>query len=187
MRRVVVVPGLCFAAQNHQLHVATRALRLPRQLSRGTSTAAFDGWMKRTITALYGAQLFINVVKGMAAVGAVLAGLYYLYLVQRRFDQSFEWMNGTTRAMGEAYDASSEAIRNTASSAHSTFLQGMDATKDTISAYGWSPTSADLSCSSASQFSTTATEMASSASTAAASAASATYGAMMDILSPPRA
>ncbi|CUG90004.1 transmembrane protein, putative [Bodo saltans] len=116
MRRAVVLSGLRLAAQNHQLRVATRALRLPRLLSnRSTSTAAFDGWMKRTITFLYGAQLFINVVKGLAAVGAALVVLYGLYRTQGRIDRSRDLIDNARAVTREKFLASSDAIKRTAS------------------------------------------------------------------------
>lgn len=136
MRRAVVLSGLRLAAQNHQLRVAMRALRLPRLLSnRSTSTAAFDGWLKRTITFLYGAQLFINVVKGLAAVGAALVVLYWLYRAQGRIDRSRDLIDNARAVAREKFLASSDAIKRTASRLRETVRLRAENAKDVVSTH----------------------------------------------------
>jgi hypothetical protein len=92
---------------------AARELRLPRFSKSNANTAAFDGWMKRTITVLYGAQLFLTVVKGVAVCGAALLTLFGIYRTQGRIEESRELIKRARSSAMEKVTVGKEALKRT--------------------------------------------------------------------------
>jgi hypothetical protein len=137
MRRVTRC-GVCCGVRLQQLPMLTaaRGLRLPRFSKSSANTAAFDGWMKRTITVLYGAQLFLTVVKGVAALGSSTLVLYGLYRMQCRVDRTRELLDNAAGSVATTVTATTELIMQTASNAQASLAACLDCTKDAVSEYG---------------------------------------------------
>jgi hypothetical protein len=133
MRRVTRC-GVCCGVL--PMPTAARGLRLPRFSKSNANTAAFDGWMKRTITVLYGAQLFLTVVKGVAALGSSLLVLYGLYRMQCRVDRTRELLDNAAGSVATTVSATTELIMQTASNAQASLAACLDFTKDAVSEYG---------------------------------------------------